>query len=91
MDKELFDFLMSEANFTKEHLEAVYNMDKEGKELATRINNIYKNMPNSVCDVAYKQWCSRCPIKRVRQYLDDEVELPCKVVYIILQLLKEGK
>ena len=91
MDKELFDFLMSEAHFTKEHLEAVYNMDKEGKELATRINNIYKNMPNSVCDVAFNGCCSRCPIKRVRQYLDDEVELPCKVIYIILQLLKEGK
>ena len=31
MDKELFDFLMSEADFTKEDLEVLYNMDKEGK------------------------------------------------------------
>ena len=49
MDKELFDFLMSEADFTKEDLEVLYNMDKEGKEIATKINNIYKNKPDSVC------------------------------------------
>ena len=91
MDKELFDFLMSEADFTKEDLEAVYNMDKEGKEIATKINNIYKNKPDSVCDVAFKGWCSRCPIKRIQQYLDDDITVTCAQAYLILQLLKEGK
>ena len=91
MDKELFDFLMSEADFTKEDLEAVYNMDKEGKEIATKINNIYKNKPDSMCGVAFKGWCSRCPIKRIQQYLDDDITVTCEQAYLILQLLKEGK
>ena len=91
MDKELFDFLMSEADFTKEDLEVLYNMDKEGKEIATKINNIYKNKPDSVCLVAFKGWCSRCPIKRIQQYLDDDITVTCEQAYLILQLLKEGK
>ena len=91
MDKELFEFLMKEENYTKEDLEAVYNMDKEGKEIADKINSIYKNRPESVCSLAFKGWCRRCPIKKIQQYLDDDITVTCEQAYLILQLLKEGK
>ena len=91
MDKELFEFLMNEDKYTQQELEAVYNMDKQGKEIADKINNIYKNKPDCVCHVAFNGWCSRCPIKRIQQYLDDDITVTCEQAYIILQLLKEGK
>ena len=91
MDKKLFEFLMDEAKYTQQELEAVYNMDKQGKEIADKINNIYKKKPDSVCHVAFNGWCSRCPIKRIQQYLDDDITVTCEQAYIILQLLKEGK
>ena len=89
MDKELFEFLMEEANFTKEQLEAVYYMNKQGKEIADKINSIYKNKPKTVCELAFKSWCSRCPIKRVQENLDVRISLSCDDVFIILGLLKE--
>ena len=91
MDKKLFEFVMDEAKYTQQELEAVYNMDKQGKEIADKINNIYKNKPDSVCHVAFNGWCSRCPIKRIQQYLDDDITVTCEQAYIILQLLKERK
>ena len=90
MDKELFEFLMEEANFTKEQLEAVYYMNKQGKEIADKINSIYKNKPKTVCELAFNGCCSRCPIKRIQQHLDDNISMSCEQVYILLQLLKEG-
>ena len=91
MDKKLFEFLMDEAKYTQQELEAVYNMDKQGKEIADRINNIYRNRPDSMCGLSINGWCSRCPIKRIQQYLDDDITVTCEQAYIILQLLKEGK
>ena len=91
MDKELLQFLMSEHGYNEEDLQEVYNMDKQGKEIADKINNIYKNKPDSVCHVAFNGWCSRCRIKRIQQYLDDDITVTCEQAYIILQLLKEGK
>ena len=89
MDKELFEFLMQETNFTKEQLEAVYYMNKQGKEIADKINSIYKNKPESVCKLAFDNCCSKCPIKRVKDNLDEDISLFCNDIYIILQLLKE--
>ena len=90
MDKELFEFLMQETNYTQDELQAVYNMDKQGKEIADRINNIYRNRPDSMCELSINGWCSRCPIKRIQQHLDDNISMSCEQVYILLQLLKEG-
>ena len=90
MDKELFKFLMQETNYTQDELEAVYNMDKQGKEIADRINNIYRNRPDSMCELSINGWCSRCPIKRIQQHLDDNISMSCEQIYILLQLLKEG-
>ena len=91
MDKELFEFLMQETNYTQDELEAVYNMDKQGKEIANKINKIYETRPSSLCHVAFNKNCSRCPIKRIQQHLDDNISMSCEQVYILLQLLKEGK
>ena len=89
MDKELFEFLMKEENYTKEDLEAVYNMDKEGKEIADKINKIYETRPSCLCHVAFNKNCSRCPIKRVKDNLDENISMSCDDVFIILGLLKE--
>ena len=91
MDKELFEFLMDETNYTRGELEAVYNMDKQGKEIANKINNIYETRPKSLCSVAFDGKCSRCPIKRIQQNLAGGISMDCEEVFIILQLLKEGK
>ena len=90
MDKELFEFLMEEVNFTKEQLEAVYYMNKQGKGIADKKNSIYKNKPKTVCELALKSWCSRCLIKRVKDNLDENISMSCEQIYILLQLLKEG-
>ena len=89
MDKELFEFLMQETNYTQDELQAVYNMDKQGKEIANKINKIYETRPSSLCDVALNKNCSRCPIKRVQENLDVRISLSCDDVFIILGLLKE--
>ena len=90
MDKELFEFLMQETNYTQDELQAVYNMDKQGKEIADKINKIYETRPSSLCHVAFNKNCSRCPIKRIQQHLDDNISMSCEQIYILLQLLKEG-
>ena len=90
MDKELLQFLMSEHGYNEEDLQEVYNMEKQGKEIADRINNIYRNRPDSMCKLSINGWCSRCPIKRIQQHLDDNISMSCEQVYILLQLLKEG-
>ena len=89
MDKELFEFLMQETNYTQDELQAVYNMDKQGKEIADKINKIYETRPSSLCHVALNKNCSRCPIKRVQENLDVRISLSCDDVFIILGLLKE--
>ena len=91
MDKELFEFLMQETNYTQDELQAVYNMDKQGKEIANKINKIYENRPKSLCHVAFNKCCSRCPIKRIQQNLAGGISMDCEEVFIILQLLKEEK
>ena len=91
MDKELLQFLMSEHGYNEEDLEEVYNMEKQGKEIADKINKIYETRPSSLCHVAFNKNCSRCPIKRIQQYLDDDITVTCEQAYLILQLLKEGK
>ena len=91
MDKELFEFLMQETNYTQDELQAVYNMDKQGKEIANKINKIYENRPKSLCHVAFNKSCSRCPIKRIQQNLAGGISMDCEEVFIILQLLKEEK
>ena len=91
MDKELFEFLMDETNYTRGELEAVYNMDKQGKEIADKINKIYETRPTSLCHVAFNKNCSRCPIKRVQENLAGGISMDCEEVFIILQLLKEEK
>ena len=91
MDKELLQFLMNEHGYNEEDLQEVYNMEKQGKEIADKINSIYKNKPKTVCELAFKSWCSRCPIKRVKDNLDENISMSCNDIYIILQLLKEGK
>ena len=89
MDKELLQFLMNEHGYNEEDLQEVYNMEKQGKEIADRINNIYRNRPDSMCELSINGWCSRCPIKRIQQHLDDNISLSCDDVFIILGLLKE--
>ena len=89
MDKELLQFLMSEHGYSEEDLQEVYNMEKQGKQIADRINNIYKNRPDSMCELSINGWCSRCPIKRIQQNLAGRISMDCEEVFIILQLLKE--
>lgn len=90
MDKELLQFLMSEHGYNEEDLQEVYNMEKQGKEIADRVNNIYTNRPDPMCKLSINGWCSRCPIKRIQQHLDDNISMSCEQIYILLQLLKEG-
>ena len=89
MDKELLQFLMSEHGYSEEDLQEVYNMEKQGKQIADRINNIYRNRPDSMCELSINGWCSRCPIKRVQENLDVCISLSCDDVFIILGSLKE--
>ena len=90
MDKELLQFLMSEHGYNEEDLQEVYNMEKQGKEIADKINKIYETRPSSLCNVAFNKNCSRCPIKRIQHHLDDNISMSCEQIYILLQLLKEG-
>ena len=91
MDKELLQFLMNEHGYNEEDLQEVYNMEKQGKEIADRINKIYRNRPDSMCELSINGWCSRCPIKRIQQNLAGGISMDCEEVFIILELLKERK
>ena len=91
MDKKLFDFLLAEDKFTLEQVEKLYEWDKAGEELANKITDIMNNKPGSVCELAMEERCSRCPIYRVKCRLPESSHLSCNDIYIILELLKEGK
>ena len=90
MDKELLQFLMSKQGYNEEDLQEVKKKKKQGKEIADRINNIYRNRPDSMCELSINGWCSRCPIKRIQQHLDDNISMSCEQIYILLQEVKEG-
>lgn len=91
MDKELFNFLLKEENYTLEELQKLYEWDNTGTEIANKITDIVNNKPSSICDLAMEGKCSRCPIKRVKDKLPEGVELSCVDIYVIINLLKEDK
>ena len=91
MDKELFNFLLKEENYTLEELHKVYEWDNTGTEIANKITDIVNNKPSNICDIAIEGKCSRCPIKRIKYRLPEGVDLSCVDIYIIINLLKEDK
>ena len=91
MNEELFNFLLNEENYTLEQVQQLYKWDKTGAEIADKIIKIVDNKPDSICDVAIQGMCSRCPIRRIKDRVEDYTDLSCADIYIIINLLKEEK